>query len=318
MWSSVRVPLLFMGALLSLQFGCKARSKDTKLPIFNALVREYETVFVADAALLSGSGVFSTLPRNSLGKLQAPFAYLMEVVSGNDHLQRHLLGSAEVVAVGAKNFRPPAALGAVLSDLCYVLTLSRGFSGDIRRYGIGSQVATVNGWPVWSWTVRTGEPTSEITFFIAQPVPTLILIANDLKSLRSTAEHILSARPEGDALRALSDAREILSSPIFGYRRYRHDATGLSKQASGAMEVSLAAEALVLLANLRSHLISIRYLSASASDRTVEKLSGAGRLPKFIQTKPTMWQTAVPLLGSEQIQEQLFTAISLFGFGVYL
>lgn len=321
MRSSVRVLLSLLPALVLMQFGCKAQPRQAKLLIFDALARQYETVFVADGALLSGAGAFSSVPKDSIGKLQGPFADLIGAVSNTDALKRLDMvaaGSAEVVAVGAKNFRPPAALGDVLSDFCYVLRMSPRFSGDLRRKGPGAQAATVNGSPVWAWKVRTGEPPQEIALYIAQPASGVVLMANDLKGLESTAEQILSARRGVGNLDALPDSQQILSSPVFGYRKYRHDASASSKQASGAMKVSSAAEVLLLFANMSSRALSVRYISGSASDRTAEKISAAARLPKFVPVAPTAWQTSVPLTGGEQIQEQLFTVMSLFGFGVYL
>ena len=103
-----------------------------------------------------------------------------------------------------------------------------------------------------------------------------------------------------------------------GLQRYRHDASLSSRQASGAIEVDAAGEALYLSTNTALRVITIRYITTSESDRTAQKFSTGGRLPKFTEISSGTWQASVPVNEGEQIQEQLFMTLSLFGFGIYL
>ena len=92
---------------LSTQYGCRPGAEETKY-MFSRLALEYESVFVADGALLSGTGSFSGISRESLRKLQVPFAGLIVLFLENTALKSQNLlraGSVEFVAVGAKD--PP-------------------------------------------------------------------------------------------------------------------------------------------------------------------------------------------------------------------
>jgi hypothetical protein len=119
-----RIPILF-AVLLSGSAWAVANSNQPQAA--SALFSEFETVFYAKADLLSSSGGYKGLSEQSANSLRVPFADLLGALDSlGKPISDEMLHDADAVLVGAKDFRPPAGLGAVRSQLCYVLVLRSG------------------------------------------------------------------------------------------------------------------------------------------------------------------------------------------------
>ncbi len=306
-----------------LQCSCHSQEKDNQVFITNLLVRQYESVIFAKGAILYSPSTFPKLPKEIFSKLQIPFADLLGAMGQDDVVSKSLLSerNIEFVVVGAGNFHPPKGLGSVLADTCYVIKLSRAHSVDIQRHPPGVPVTGENGSSVW----RLARPTQSVApqFYISQPSAKYIVVANDLVQLRIVNDRITSSlllgrQEERDLLESIPNKEEMRQSPLWGYRSYHHTSSAASKQASGALDVDPSGVALVFFMNPQANSASIEYISLNDSDDTVSKFHASGTLPEFKHLRKGLWVTEVSLVSGRNIDEQMFTIISMFGFGIYL
>ena len=298
--------------------------QDDQRRVAGMLAQEYESVFVASGGLLSPQGSYEGIPTQLTGELRMPFAGLLVSLQQNEELRRSaLLGldGLQFAAVGAKDFRPPSGLGPVVASRCYILRLSSTRSIDISRHGPGRPVSGDGHPAIWTWEVHA-EGSDPEPFYVAQPSGNYVIIANDLKELeRFVLRFAVSPReafPGNEPGAGLPNFGATRSCPIWGYRAYRLEADISSKQASGALDVGAHAQALLFIADLTNSKASIRYVSSAELDDAPRRLQRSGRLPPFLPIGPRAWECTISLRSGRVSEEQLFTAISLFGFGLYL
>jgi hypothetical protein len=308
-----------VAVLYAFQFCCAWRTLDRE-DVTDMLVQQFETVFVTDGKLLSAE----SSRRGTPAQVLMPFAGLIRAVGERTSLAAYGLlhpGTVEYVAVGAKNFRPPVGLGAVLSDTCYVLRLSKKGSVDLQRSPPGPMVPGSAGPPVWSWRADTDDQTSAV-FYISQPLRDYIIVANNLEDLLRTHAHITEGRARQNNTRHLLNAHpkrlQIRRAPVWGYRAYRHGVSTDSKQASGLLEAGASARTLIFFANPEIHRAWLELTLAEDSEDAVAGLRRLRPLLAFERSRAGVWEAPVPLGSSAAEQERLFVAMSLFGFGVYL
>ena len=146
----------------------------------SALFDQFETVFYTRADMLAVSGGYKLLHEQAADALRVPFASLL---MGLDALGKststEILGSADAVLVGAKDFVPPDGLGSVQSKFCYIVVLG-GRPPNLSKIFPASSMGNASGNPIWQWTAppQEGHP-KPYTFYIAELSRSFILIAND-------------------------------------------------------------------------------------------------------------------------------------------
>lgn len=129
------------------------------------LIDDFESIGFVEAGLLRGAGEYQGLPRLASAALTSPFAI---VRSAFDHppvssLREQLFQERGLrdISLGAKNFRPPNGLGAVLSDAVYVLRLANE-PLDLSSLRSLRPVGAIGEIPIWTLPLaqRQNPPTA--------------------------------------------------------------------------------------------------------------------------------------------------------------
>lgn len=307
-----RVPILF-AVLFS---GCTRAVPNSNQPqVASALFSEFETVFYARADLVAGSGGYKQLSEQSANSLRVPFADLLGALDPlGKQVPAEVFGDADAVLVGAKDFRPPAGLGAVRSQSCYVAVLRSGSSFDIGRVGNKSPAISSAGGSTWKWTTKPTEGQSGgQTFYATQVAHSYLLISNNAGDLQTMAAKLVSS--DTQMLREVRDWESISQHDVWGYRLYRH--TGVThSDAAGMTDVTPTAQALIFFFDSEKKSGVLRLFATD--DSTAEKMNLAAKLPPLRPISSGDWETSIPLSGNGASSEQMFATMWLFGFGLYL
>ena len=286
-----------------------------------ALFNEFETVFFAKADVLISSGAYDHAPKSDIEILRFPFMELLEALKAlGGNTSQEVVSNSEAILVGAKDFRPPAGLGGVHSQRCYIVILRTPSKFNLRQHFHQAPSASVGGSPVWEWSAKLGEFGEEdpraSSFFAAQVSDSYLLVSNGFKELQVTAGNLSS--PKNAAILArIPDWKFISQHGVWGYRRYRHSGI-VDREAAGLSLVTESAEALVFFIDLNKQAGVLRLLSSSTDEKIATKLSEEMRLPKFENRGPRAWEARIPLGGDEKSFDRLGAMMDLFGFGAYV
>lgn len=312
-------------ALATFLSGCARTRADAnhESRVASALFAQFESVIYEQPALLSSPGAYDDLSEREAGNLRFPFAYLNGALDAVDsRTYSNLLTNSETVLVGAKDFRPPAGLGAVRSQRCYVAILKSRSEFDFHQYFHQASAASAAGMSVWEWTAKLSE------FGENDPRPSLLyatqvgqsyaLVSNDLNDLETLAERLTSRDGE---LRVLNDVHDwgfLSQHDVWGYRRYRH--TGVAdRMAAGMTDVGPGGEALAFFVDPGKKVIVLRvYLNPPSDERTVTMMNSRATLPPLKPSRAGLWDARIPLSGNEESSERTFIVVGLFGFAVYM
>jgi hypothetical protein len=324
MSSMGRTPVLPLLAAL-LVCGCSRRMGVTSngARAASVLFAEFETVFYSKADLVDGSGAYRQLSKQDADTLRVPFA---DFVGGLDSLRNSapsdILSNGEAVLVGAKDFRPPAGLGSVQSNFCYVVVL-RGQGGpDLHKYFSGSPAGSASGNPIWQWSAppQEGHP-APYTFYIAQASSSYIIMSNDLRDVQDTASQLISSEKSTPTLAGIRDWVLLRSHNYWGYRHYRHTEDASEAVASGASDVTPSAQDLIFFADPKQRTGTLRLLAAdaTAAQKLNESMAKArAALPPLKPSGIGAWEAAISFTADQQTTDRMFDVMGLFGFAVYL
>jgi hypothetical protein len=310
--------------LLVLLYSGWARSSASQSSAASALFQQFETVFYSKADLLLGSGSYGDLSKTDANALRVPFAYLLGALDSlGKGTSADVLANTEAVLVGAKDFRPPAGLGGVHSQSCYVLSLRRNSEFDFRKYLQQSAPASAAGKLVWNWSAKLGEfgekdprPSS---LYATQVAKQYALVCNDSAELGALTERLSS--PDRDSQEpsrsGIRDWASVSQHDVWGYRRYRH--TGIAnRDAAGMTNVTPGAEALIFFLFPPKKAAVLELVNSPTDQRTASNMNAAARLPPLRSTSSGVWETTIQLSGNQETSERMVAMMWLFGFGLYL
>lgn len=290
--------------------------------VASVLFGQFETVFYAKADLVSGSGGYKNLSPQDANTLRLPFAYLVGALDSlPDNASAGLLGSADAVLSGARDFHPPTGLGGVRSRFCYIVVLENSSTFELRKYFPQPPIASARGMTIWNWQVKLGEfgendprPSS---LYATQVAQSYVLVSNDLEELQTIAERLASPGRDSPDLSGIREWASVSPHDVWGYRRYRH--TGIADRiAAGMSGVTPGAEALIFFPDFERNAGVLRLLNSPADERTAANLNATAKLPPFRSTGAGAWETLIPFSSGEKTLEWMIGAMGLFGFGLYL
>jgi hypothetical protein len=262
--SECRIALLFVVLLSACTWAVASFNQPQAA---SALFSEFESVFYAKADLVRGSVGYEGLSEQSANGLRVPFADLLGALDSlGKPVSDELLGAADAVLVGAKDFRPPAGLGDVHSRLCYVILLRAGSRFDFAKAASKNHVISSAGNSTWKWTVKPTEGLREgQTFYATQAGHSYLLISNDAGDLTATALKLPSTNTQ--IASEVRDWENISHHAVWGYRRY-HLVAVKYREAAGLTNVTPTAQALVFSLIRRTNLV---FFASSRWTRALHK-----------------------------------------------
>lgn len=317
-------------ALAVLPLGCRggrdATEKKHEFRAASELSGEFETVFYArPQLLLPNLSSHANLQEPEASNLRYPFAYLKSAL---DHLgtgsYASLLEGSGAVFVGAKDFQPPAGLGEVHSQRCYIVVLEKGNKFDLRKRFSSAPVATVAGVPIWNWNAKLGEfgendPRAS-SLYVSQIGESYVLVSNDFQDLQKLASRLSVSGAGSQESSGIPDWATLSQYEEWGYRKYRHTGT-ISRDAAGLTDITPSSDTLVFFVNSdkRTGVLRLTASDKSAADQinagmTAAKIAWLPLKPSGART----WETTIPFSGDEASADRTFIVAGLFGFAVYL
>lgn len=328
MTSSTRVGVLHI-LLVIVLLGCaRVQSADRTYQTLAAaaLFEQFETVAYSSANLLSDSRDYYRLPTQVRSPLRLPFYFFLSSLDSlGGKAKTDVLGSADAVLVGAKDFRPPDGLGPVRSQRCYIVVLRRRSAFNLRKYFRQEPVSTTGGVPTWNWSVKLGEfgeldprPSS---LYAAQIGNSYLLVSNNLKELQVMAGRLSSQNPDGRILGEIRDWQIVSQHEVWGYRRYRHTEV-VDKTAAGMAYVTPEAQALIFMFDREKNSFTLRLFCVPGEERTPANINATGLFGRLKWFSGGVWERTVPLVGDfvdpEETLERLSAVMGMLGFGFYV
>lgn len=283
-----------------------------------ALFDHFETVFSANADLLSGTASYGGLTRQDANSLRVPFAYLIGALNSlGTKAPSDILGNAARVMVGVRNFKAPKGLGSVRSEFCYIIVLRDPSRTDLKRYFGSPPAPAQGGGSVWTWSANLGEygeddrrPSSLNAAQLAE----YVLIANNGAGLDAVAQSIARTQRAPDH-RSHTHQQDLIGEKEFwGYRQYEHGHVS-NKVAAGLEEIAPTTQALLLYVDFPAQAAVLRFYSSSVDDPTPRRFDAL--LPPFKFLGDKAWETTITLNGGQPAYDQMFTVMGLFGFAIY-
>lgn len=186
----------------------------------------------------------------------------------------------------------------------------------VRLSKVASKSGVISsvGGSAWKWSVPPSEGHPQpYTFYAAQVAGSYVLISNNADDLGAISGKLsaMNAAPKLDGIREWATLSQ---HEVWGYRRYRH--TEENKTAAGTSEVTPDTQALSFFADPKQKTGVLRLFSSTAG--TADKMNATGTVPSFKAAGSGVWETTIPLTGDQKTSDQMFAAMSWFGFGVYV
>jgi hypothetical protein len=288
----------------------------------SALFDRFETVLYAKRDIVASAGTYNGLSAMETATLHYPFWLLPEALDSlGKQAAAEILRNSEAVLVGAKDFRAPAGLGEVRSQVCYVVILNKEGAFKLRNYFTKVPSASAAGSPVWNWSAKLGEfgrdDPKPSSLYATQIAHAYLLVSNNLKELQAVAGRLAASNQDLEPLTRLRDWESISQHPLWGYRRYRHTEV-VNPVAAGMSDVTRGAEAIMFFADFEKKVGVLSLLSSVTDEGTPAKINAKAVLPPFKPRGPGVWETVTMFSGDEDSFERMFAVMYLFGFGTYV
>lgn len=286
------------------------------------LLDEYETIFRATGELVSGAGGYQQLSKASAEALRVPFARLLSAFDALAKASsKTLLQKAEVVYVGARDFRAPSGLGAVQSHYCYLITLIGGSRANLQDLFNESPREIEPGARAWQWSAPPDEGHPKPYMFYATDVSDkFILVSDTVAQLERVAQRLRSLENNPRDASQLPGFANVPRHEYWGYRRYRP--TDPAHQIPAGMnDVTPSARALTFVVDPEQKAGALRLYASDAS--TAEKVNATtaatnSALPLLGPSDPGVWQANISLVEDQRFLDRIVAVMGLFGFGLYL
>jgi hypothetical protein len=288
----------------------------------SVLFSQYETVFHVRGSAVSPDSLAEP-PANSSNISFVPFYELraaLKAVPGQD--ATGLLIGNQALLVGARNFQAPKGLGPVRSQRCYIVVLPSHKILDLNALFRTPPVTSIAGTVVYGWSAQLGEygeddirPTS---FYATRVGDNYLIVTNDVDNIREVSDALVSLTDRSHLLRTVRDWNMVSRHSIWGYRRYTEKGKGHGENADPSFPIS-SAEALIFYVESEKKVAVVTILGAQNKDEEEAiKSNSAARALSFRRHSSKVWTATVALTGAHDASDQLFAALSLFGFGAFV
>jgi len=286
------------------------------------LFQRFESLAYSKPGLLTGSKPYDSLPSEVAKPLQTPFYILTGGLNalGNQAANK-VFQNTDSVFVGVKDFRPPAGLGPVRSQNCFIVVLKNGSALELRNYFGRSPMSPEGGVPVWNWSAKLGEfgelDAKVSSLYAAKVAPSYLVVSNNLEELQAVAKTLKSSDDVTQVLRELRDWDSVRQHEMWGYRRYRHDAVA-NLVAAGMDKVDQAARALVFLFDREKNNFTLRVFVVPGEEGTISRINASGLFGRMKSLGRGRWERVVPLGDDVETLEQVASVMAMLGFGIYV
>jgi hypothetical protein len=314
---------LFLGySMFFARNSCHAQMTSERHAAF-ALLEHYETVLYARADFLSNSDEFGGMDKDSADTLRLPFQEILEGLKhSGTYNSMELMRNSDAVLLGAREFRPPAGLGAVHSKRCYIVILRGNNKQDIHKYFRRAATESLDGLQVWKWSAQLGEfgeddASQPSTFYAVQIKRSYLLIANNRDDLRDVMRGLTSTENHEAILADIPDWDILSVHEVWGYRHIRR--TGIfNEEVAGLSFVTPSIEVLSFFVDFKKKSSVVRILGSDMNRDTVPKINPAAEPPTFKWLAPGIWEAKIPFSENQAKYSPLLLILVRLGFGIHV
>jgi len=303
-----------------------ANATDKNLRAAASLFARYETIFYTNTDLSTPLTIFKGLSRPAASSLSIPFGQLP---SGLDLLNKHasseILGNADAVLMGARNFVNPRAAGSAgyPAFFCFVVVYGKQPIPNFAKYFTQTPSPPAGAPPVWKWVADIYGIPPVFTFYATQVGTSYLVISNDDKDLQKVAADLASSTDPSKTLNTVRDWPLISQHEYWGYRFFRRK--GLDRKDLAELDKDMpGVEAVELYVDIPRKAGMMRLLGSSTSKPAVATMNKSfaadpsGTPLAFKPQTPDTWNAPFSLAGGQTAMGKLWAILAYFGYEIII
>ena len=206
-----------------------------------ALFDRYETIFYTNTDLSTPLTLFKGLSRPAASSLSIPFGQLAGLDLLNKHASSEILGNADSVLMGARDFISPTGAGSAGHPglFCFIVVFGKQPMPDFGKYFTQTPSSPAAGAHVWKWVADIYDIPPALTFYATQVGSFYLVLSNDDKDLQKVAAELASSNDPSKTLSTVRDWSFVSQHEYWGYRFIRRkgliekDLAGLDEATAG-------------------------------------------------------------------------------------
>ena len=292
-----------------------------------ALFARYETIFYTNADLSTPLTPYKGLSRIAAGSLEIPFGQLpggLDLL--NKHASSEILGNADAVLMGARDFISPRGAGDAGHPglFCFIVVFGKQPTPNLEKYFTQTPSASGTPRPTWKWVADLYEREPPVTYHAAQVGRFYLVFSNDDKELQKVAGELASS--DDDPSRILSTVRDwsfVSQHEYWGYRFIRRKGL-VEKDLAGLDQFMPGVEAIAFCADVKQKAGVMRLLGSQVGKHAATNLSKhfaeETRDPSvsFQSEGAGVWNAAFSLSGGQVAMGKIWAIMSFFGYPIVI
>jgi hypothetical protein len=292
-----------------------------------ALFARYETIFYTNTDLSTPLTLYKGLSRSVAGSLAIPFGELPAALDLlNKHASSEILGNADAVLLGAKNFISPRGAGSAghPGSYCFIVSFGKQSEPSLGKYFTQTPVASVAAGPVWKWVADLYEREPPVTYYATQVGSFYLLFSNDDKELQKVAAELASSNDPPKTLTTVRDWSFVSQHEYWGYRFLRRK--GLNGKDLADLDQFLpGAEAIAVFVDIKQKAGVMRLLGSERTKSAVPKVNKSiadetgGSAMSFQPVSDGVWDAPFSLSGRGQDpMAKTWEIMKFFGYPIII
>ena len=291
-----------------------------------ALFARYETIFYTNADLSSPLTPYKGLSRHAAGSLAIPFGELPAALDLlNKHASSEILGNADAVLIGARDFIPPRGAGSAGHPglFCFIVVFGKQPTPSLAKFFTQTPATTGAAAPTWKWVADLYEGEPAVSYYAAQVGLSYLVFSNDDKEIQEVARKLVSSDDPSRTLSTVRDWSFVGQHEYWGYRFIRR--IGLvEKDLAGLDEFLPGVEAIAFCADINQKAGVMRLLGSQGTKRAVPNLNKriadeTARSPMSFQPGTAgVWDAPFSLSGGQVAMAKLWVIMSFFGYPIVI
>lgn len=239
-----------------------------------ALFDRYETIFYTNTDLSTPLTIFKGLSRQAASSLLIPFGQLAGLDLLNKRASSEILGNADSVLMGARDFISPTGAGSAGHPglFCFIVVFGKQPTPDFGKYFTQTPSSPAAGAHVWKWVADIYDIPPALTFYATQVGSSYLVLSNDDKDLQKVAAELASSNDPSKTLSTVRHWSFVSQHEYWGYR-FIHRKGLDGKDLAGFDKDMPGVEAIAVFVDVKQKAGVMRLLGSEGTKRAVPKLN---------------------------------------------
>ena len=289
-----------------------------------ALFDRYETIFYTNTDLSTPLTPYKGLSRPAASSLSIPFGQLAGLDLLNKHASSEILGNADSVLMGARDFISPTGAGSAGHPglFCFIVVFGKQPMPDFGKYFTQTPSSPAAGAHVWKWIADIYDIPPAPTFYATQVGGFYLVLSNDDKDLQKVAAELASSYDPSKTLSTVRDWSFVSQHEYWGYRFIRRK--GLNgKDLAGLDQFLPGVEAIEFWIDVKQKAGVMRLLGSAGTKRAVPQLNKriadeASGSMSFQPQSAGVWDAPISLSGGQLAMGKIWEIMNFFGYPIII